>query len=88
MRKLALMEVSFYADGQIIPTHYAEHMKDRPGRIDRILKIEGEPKYTMKYVCRCGENVLTFLFKDYIWYIAEDSTHFDEYRKSCLDSFV
>lgn len=86
MRKIELMEVNFYADGQIIPTHYAENMNECPIRIDRIIEVEFQSKYTMKFVCRCGKSLIHLIFKDYIWYIVDDSMPYHDYQKASLDS--
>lgn len=86
MRKIALMEVRFYADGQIVPTHYVENMNESPIRIDRILNVEWQSKHTMKFICRCGQSLVNFFYKDCIWYIVDDSMLYDDYQKASLDS--
>lgn len=88
MKRPALVEVIFYADGQMIPTHYAERLDSRPIRIDRILKLRANPENIFEYVCRCGENVVKLLLQGHIWYIEDDSMLYDEFRRLSLDTAV
>lgn len=88
MKKPALVEVIFYADGQIIPTHYAERLNSRPIRIDRILNLRANTENTFEYVCRCGEKVVKLLLKGLSWYIEDDSMLYDEFRNLSLDTAV